>query len=502
MSAINLSHEHLKFILDNIAQPVCAVDTNFNIIYVNTVFNNVFNNIFTQTIQIGDNLRNIMEDVTGCELIISNITNIMHNEPVCDILNETSINGIKFPYQITYSKIKDDTGSFMGVTLVGYEITDKKESTRAKENFISNISHELRTPLNAILGFSQLIEYDINLKDNIRTYIDSINRSGKYLLSLINNILDLNTINENMVALTFEPLHVLTKIKELCNDLKILTNDKNVSLIIDLTGYEDVYIKADRQRYKQIITNILSNAIKYNKHMGHVFIKGSIDKNKFFIDIKDTGIGISEKYLKNIGSPFNRLGNEASDIEGSGLGLTITKNLINIMNGEFRVKSTLGEGSIFSAGFEIAKYVKSNIISKDTNHVAEIEPNNSFTGQILYIEDNNFNLFLMEKIINKYFPNSIYCYELNGTCGYKKAIECIPDILLIDVNLSDMSGVEILKTIRNGHLLCNTKIIIITANLTNDIYNECMKYRCDGFVTKPVIIHDFIDLLNARIKDL
>jgi nitrogen-specific signal transduction histidine kinase/ActR/RegA family two-component response regulator len=441
-----------------------------------------------------------MDGIAGCGPIITNITNIIKGECITDKFIDDNINGIKFKYHLTYSAIKDDGDNLIGATLSGCDIADKRDSTRAKENFLSNISHELRTPLNAILGFSQLIEYDINLKDNIRTYIDSINRSGKYLLSLINNILDLNKINENMVTLTYEPIHVVTKINDICSDLRILTNNKNISLIIDLAGYEDVYIRADRQRYKQIITNIISNAIKYNKNMGQVVIKGSIDKNKFFIDIKDTGIGISEAHLKNIGLPFNRLGNEASDIEGSGLGLTITKNLINIMNGEFRVKSVIGEGSIFSAGFEIAKYVKSNINRKNIDPIIEIEPNKNFTGKILYIEDNNFNLFLMEKIINRYFPNATYCYELNGISGYKKAVEYSPDILLIDVNLSDVSGIEILKKIREDSA-CTSKIIIITANLTDDVYNESMKYKCDGFITKPVIIHDFVKLLTTRIEE-
>jgi ribose transport system substrate-binding protein len=366
------------------------------------------------------------------------------------------------------------------------------------------MSHELITPLNSILGFSQLLQYD-NEKEDKLLYAKSIIRSGKYLLNLINDTLDYNTINAGVLLISPEIVNAFAIIFEIFLDMQVLAQDNNITMELKCDQYKHINIFVDRQRYKQIIINLISNAIKYNKKSGNIEIIGRIKNNLFFIDVKDTGIGISIENFKKIGIPFERFGNKMSKIPGTGLGLSITKIITEIMNGIFEIKSIIGEGSIFSVGFNMSESTTINeqltCHKQNEVNIDELCINRNYKGKICYIEDNEFNLLLMDKIINKYFINANYSFLQNGKDGFTVMYENTPDILLLDLNISDIDGIEILRSIKNTSKFANIKIIVISADISKNIEKKCLNLGANYYMPKPLIIPDFISLMNKIINN-
>jgi len=263
--------------------------------------------------------------------------------------------------------------------------------------------------------------------------------------------------------------------------------------------YKKVNIYVDQQRYKQILINLISNAIKYNKCGGQVQIQSRIENNMLIIDVVDTGIGISKENLEKIGIPFERLGKEASNIQGSGLGISIVKMLTTIMNGYFHIESEVGKGSVFSIGFTISNDLKSeNSPLNNKNEQMDEIVVSSFAGKIVYVEDNEFNLMLMDKVMKRYFPKAQYTFKQDGIEGLNIIRETMPDIALLDINLSSMNGLDILRTIRGSNL--NVKVMMISADVTENIEKKCLNLGADGYISKPLAIPVFAKKMNELIE--
>lgn len=498
---------YISKVLDGMNEFIGIFDKDTNFIYANKPYLQTIETTFgIGPIKIGNNYLKMIEHIPTEHKKLEGLFGLCLSGKSLVKVEKFGSGEMEQSFELSGYPLKNVTGEIIGVSTIIRNVTEREnlkekalKALKVKETFLTSISHELRTPLNSILGFSQLASLDLNC-NSTKSYMTSIMRSGKHLLGLVNNILDLNKINSGVFSISKEVVNVYGALKEVYDDNIVLSNSKNLNVILDVkNSLQMLNIIVDKQRFKQIIIKFLSNAMKYNKPYGSVIItmeKVTRDTcDKIYIYIKDTGIGISEKNLTKIGQPFDRFGQEASNIEGTGLGLSITKKICDIIGGEFYVDSVIGEGSTFGVGFEISDREVSNTLRKE--YVLHI--NNEFKGTIGYIEDNNFNLHLIEKVITKYFPNATYTSEKTGDVGFEMVRKLRPDVLLLDINIPKITGLEILKKIKNDGTLNKIKIIIITADVSERTKIQSEKLGCDKYLSKPIDILEMIESINLLI---
>lgn len=382
-----------------------------------------------------------------------------------------------------------------------------EKANKIKSQFLSNMSHELRTPLNSIIGFSQLLETDTQelLTEHQRDSVDHIHKAGKHLLSLINEILDLSKIEAGQIALIMETINFSEVINESLSIINTIAKQNHITLSCRLTPPEDSLITGDYMRVKQVILNLLSNAIKYNKDNGHVDILLEKVNNHLILSVKDTGYGIDHELLPQLFKPFNRLGAEQSAIEGTGIGLCITKNLVENMDGEIGVESTPNEGSCFWVKFPV-KTIKSEPKRPHDQHNPndeEIESTDnrlcSHLHKMVYIEDNLANTQLMNKIIAR-IPELKLHTAINAEIGLELIENIKPDIILMDIDLPGMNGFEAFTEIRNKFKFAQkTPIIAISANAMKNDIEKGLKHGFFDYLIKPINVIHFKEAINKAL---
>ena len=386
-------------------------------------------------------------------------------------------------------------------------------ANRAKSEFLSSMSHELRTPLNAILGFSQLLQMTPEKLDaDQKQSVDEIFKAGKHLLGLINEVLDLAKIEAGHINLSIEPVCCVETLEECLPLIAILAKNRNIKISIMLDGNEiqsndlrnsDCIINADRTRLKQSLLNLLSNAIKYNKENGDVIISfDSVSDDKIRINVTDNGLGISPENHSNLFKSFKRLGAESSKVEGIGIGLVITKSIIEKMGGSIGVQSTQGKGSTFWIELPRAKLPLKNIQNEKLKETSQIHKMNltGLTKTILYIEDNPSNLNLVKQIFS-HQPNIKLCTAHEPLLGMELSLTQKPDLILLDINLPGIDGYEVLKQLRLRNETTNTPVIAISANaMTRDI-KKGLAAGFDDYITKPIVINDLLDSVDTLLKN-
>ncbi|PHQ79900.1 MAG: hypothetical protein COB66_05910 [Coxiella sp. (in: Bacteria)] len=366
---------------------------------------------------------------------------------------------------------------------------EAESANEAKSLFLSSMSHELRTPLNAAIGYAQLLEQDPSLSADQKSYAKSIYSSNNHLLTLINDILDLSKIESGKVELSIESV-LLNDIMAECLELvKPMLDKYNVTLFYDVNAYARIYIKGDYVRLKQIMLNLISNAIKYNKLNGSVTVSiDSIFDNKIRIQVTDTGRGISKHNQKKLFQPFQRLGEEQGDTEGTGIGLVIMKKMVELLGGTVRIKSIEGVGTnvflTLSPGkFEEAKH---RALSKQvsTGQLQNIAINTSL--KILLVEDNPSNQAIASQQL--LFFNCNVDIASNGEEGYNLWGGNDYGLILMDCNMPVMDGYELTKRIRQEESITNRHIPIIafTANAFKEDLNKCYAAGMDDYLIKPV----------------
>lgn len=382
--------------------------------------------------------------------------------------------------------------------------SEAEKANSAKSVFISSISHELRTPLNAILGYSQLINSSTeNLNADVKDDLNEINNAGIHLLDLIDDVLDLSKIEANLLELDIETInleHIINK----CIAL-VTPTAQTEGIQIDFINKNKLplFIKADNAKIRQVILNILSNAIKYNKLKGRVTIILSRNHDEFVkIAITDTGKGISENNLKYVFTPFNRLGIENTKISGTGLGMAISKKLVNLMNGEINVTSEEGAGTTFILKFAATEPKKISDLEIKSTNTEEYIKESSKKYSILYIEDNETNIKLLKKILQKLRPAVTFFSAETGYEGLKFAEELEPDIILCDIQLPDISGFEIAKQLKENPKFSNTLIIALSAEANKEIIDHSLESGFDNYQTKPFQINNLLSTLDKASKKL
>lgn len=396
--------------------------------------------------------------------------------------------------------ISADDGSVKYVIGTGIDITTRKkaeEATKAadlaKSAFLSSMSHELRTPLNAILGFAQVLKLDpknpLNTKQMDAT--DYIIKGGEHLLSLINDVLNLSRIEAGDIGLQLETVNTKNLLNECISGISPLSNDLNIN--VDATGFEGAMVLADQVRLKQVLLNVLSNAIKYNRVNGSVHISNSLtDQGQHRISIADTGQGIPAHKHKDIFQPFSRLGAENSDIDGTGIGLTITKQLLDAMKGSIGFESHDGQGSTFWIDLPLSK----KQVVEDTKSTKSDSPPAPKTGQgrILYIEDNLTNAMLMETILEDIDGITLEV-AITAELGLSAAKNNPPNLILMDIHLPGMDGFQALQEFKAQADTQNIPVIAISADARPDEISRGKAAGFTAYVTKPFDIPELIALI-------
>ncbi len=378
-----------------------------------------------------------------------------------------------------------------------------EKANLAKSDFLSSMSHELRSPLNAILGFAQLMESAFPPPNASQAEsIAQILQAGWHLLKLINEILDLAVIESGKVSLSSESVSVSELMSECQAMMEPQAQQQGISMVFPKFGEESpFFVRADRTRLKQIIINLLSNAIKYNSAHGRVAVDCAISApERIRISVADTGAGLSQEKLAQLFQPFNRLGQEAGGVAGTGIGLVVTKRLAELMDGALGVESTLGEGSVFWC--ELVSSEAPQIIVQG----GEVElsmrgplPEGAPRRKLLYVEDNPANLKLVQQLIAR-CPDIDLLSAVNGTCGVEMARAAQPLVILMDVNLPGISGIEAMKILRENPATAHIPIVALSANAMPRDIALGLELGFFRYLTKPIKVKEFMDTLNEALE--
>ena len=377
---------------------------------------------------------------------------------------------------------------------------EAEKANLAKSEFLSRMSHELRTPMNSILGFAQLLDMG-ELSNGQRKGVTHIMKSGRHLLDLINEVLEISRIEAGRLSLSIEPVQLSGAILEMIDIVKLQANERNIKLELNNTPSNQLFVKADKQRLKQIVLNLLNNAIKYNRDSGSVMVQVELQKTNTFgltmvrISIIDTGLGISAEDLPKLFNPFVRIGAEKSEIEGTGLGLSVVKKLVDAMGGVLGVESKIEVGSTFWIEFPYSESQLENAkkLGGFTSDESKLVNN---SGTILYIEDNASNIELVEQILTNQRSDLRLVTNISGKHAVQLAINCQPNLILLDLDLPDIHGSEVLQLLLDEERTKNIPVVVISADAIPRQMNKLLKAGAKHYLTKPLNIIDFLKMID------
>jgi PAS domain S-box-containing protein len=401
---------------------------------------------------------------------------------------------------ITERKLLDQALQETNVELEGAKFAAEKANL-AKSDFLSSMSHELRSPLNAILGFAQLMESGTPLPTpNQKASIDQILQAGWYLLELINEILDLALIESGKLSLSPEPVSLADVLID-CQAM-IEPQAQRGDIRVSFPQFDRLrFVDADRTRMKQVFINLLSNAIKYNRAGGEVEVTCSTnDAMRTRISFRDTGHGLSADKLAQLFQPFNRLGQEGSAQEGTGIGLVVSKRLVELMGGDIGAQSTVGVGSVF--WIELNATTVPQLVVEETAPMA-VAPKERRAGAqlhtLLCVEDNLANLMLVEELMIRR-PDFRLLSARDGNRGIEIARSALPDVILMDINLPGISGIQALKTLTQDPTTAHIPVIALSANAMPRDIEKGLSAGFFRYLTKPIKIHEFMETLDEALK--
>jgi PAS domain S-box-containing protein len=434
-----------------------------------------------------------------------------------DIWNRRK-DGSIYPETLSITEVRDESGRPLHYIGVFSDISERKQmeqslqaakeaaeaANRAKSEFLASMSHELRTPLNAILGFAQLFRMDKDLSHEGREQAEEIERAGSHLLALINDLIDLARIEAGKLNLSREPVAVPRLVADVLKLVEPLARERGIRLFNQVERTPGCQVQADHLRLRQVLINLLTNAIKYNRPQGEVRIFCQNQPGMVSIHVQDTGPGIPEGKQKRVFDYFDRLGAERGSVEGSGIGLVVCKHLAEAMEGDIAFTSAEGVGSTFWISLPEAEASEALGPEQGEPHPSSVQQGETATGgrrlRVLHVEDNPMNRRLMRQILADDAR-----FELEETDSAEAALQLMlswrPDICLMDINLPGMDGFAALKLLRNNPTTRDLPVIAISANAMKGDAERGLAAGFADYLTKPIDIPNLLASLERHLAN-
>jgi PAS domain S-box-containing protein len=408
--------------------------------------------------------------------------------------------------------LRDAHGNPTGAVIISRDVTEsveaaaalevaKEEAERAnlaKSEFMSRMSHELRTPLNSVLGFAQILQMEMSSSEELEL-IGYIVKSGGYLLELINEVLDISRVESGSIAVELEVVSSTELIRQCVEMVNAQAMEFGVSIIDNCDG--DFYVRADFQRLKQVLVNLLSNAIKYNFAGGTVTLDCDDANGRMRLSVTDTGPGVAPQLHDRLFAPFDRLDAESRGIEGTGLGLALSKGLMEAIGGALGVESTPGTGSTFWLELPIASAAPSSAEIDMNEVLVESSNGDAPSATLLYIEDNVGNVRLIERLLS-HRPNVRLLSSLQGSLGVELAQVHRPDLILLDVHLPDLPGFEVFEKLRRDERTSSIPVIMLSADASQEQIRRFTDAGAKDYLTKPLDLEYFLTLLDSYLREI
>ncbi|MHB1687971.1 MAG: hybrid sensor histidine kinase/response regulator [Ignavibacteriaceae bacterium] len=528
--------EFAESIINTVREPLIALDQNLRVVKASRSFYDFFKVTSDETIgkliyDLGNHQWNIPKLRELLETILPEKTTFNNYEVEHDfstigkrimLLNARQIERALGKEKIILLAIDDITERKKNENELSKAKAEAEQANVAKSEFLSRMSHELRTPMNSILGFAQLMDMG-ELNPAHKKGVNQILKSGKHLLNLINEVLDMARIEAGRLTVSPEPVEIFGIILETIDIVRHLAEENQITLESDDSTTKRLFVKADHQCLKQVLLNLINNAIKYNRQGGLVKVECTIQKsvrspaeagsslsydmekgegrkeNVIRISVIDKGKGIAQEYIEKLFNPFERIGAERTETEGTGLGLAISKKLIEAMGGKIGVESEVGKGSTFWIELPQTESQKNRYerISELTKPEAEITQN---SGTILYIEDNLSNIQLVEQILEIHRPSINLITNIYGKNAVQFAIDYKPDLILLDLDLPDIYGSKVIKLLQAEPRTAEIPVIILSADAMTKQIEQLMEAGAKDYLIKPIDVVQFLKVVDEWIR--
>ena len=516
------SEERYRFVAESASDGILTIDQNRNILFANRAAEKIFG--LTITDMVGRPFRTLIPERVRRdhdEALRQYLETVVTSNPDFALqIAGVGKNGREIALEISFGEyVKNNEHIFTGIVR---DVTERKHlehvlkrakedaerANRAKSEFLSRMSHELRTPLNAILGFAQLLEMD-DLDLEQQESVDQILRAGRHLLSLVDEVLDIARIEAGRMTLSLEPIPVEEVIAEGWELVRHRAGQRGIQFENGASARCGAWVRADRQRLKQVLVNLFSNAVKYNREDGTVRIacsRGVLGPNRLRISVADTGQGITPDDQGRLFRPFERLGAEQSGIEGTGIGLAVSRGLVEAMGGEIGVDSEPGQGSTFwfelpmdgrdggddGAGLDPEP---ATTFEDGADRAQGVPDGTSPPATILYVEDNPSNYMLVERVVGRR-PGIRLLTAREGAAGLELARTHRPDLILLDLHLPDMHGSEVMRRVREDGTLASTPVVIISADVTSGHVKQLLDAGAQAYLPKPLDVGEFLRIVD------
>ncbi len=415
--------------------------------------------------------------------------------------------------RMNWSVLRDADGAPQRLVAVVEDITEQlrrqdaergrhaaESANLAKNEFLSRMSHELRTPLNAMLGFAQLLDLDNRptLAAHQRTWVAQVLQAGWHLLEMINDTLDLSRIDSGMLRMTLVPVPLSALVRQCVAMMEPAAARRNIHIGLTLAD-DGLRVLGDETRLKQVLTNLLSNAVKYNVPGGRVVVHGHrLDAQRMALRVLDTGLGLSEAQMANLFQPFNRLGRELGDIEGTGIGLVISRRLAELMGGDLHAESTAGQGATFVLTLPLAADASAD---EQLAAGADMLATPYHHRRVHYVEDNETNVEVMRGILAQRPQISLEVSGL-GLDGLTAIRQRPPDLILLDINLPDVDGLELLRELQRDADCAAIPVVVVSADATPARVEEALAAGARRYMTKPLNLASFLGMLDEILEGI